>query len=115
LPTIYDEPFGDFSQIPTVLLCALARQQVTVSLSGDAGDELFGGYSAYQRAQRMWSWMRRLPASERATIAQYLRFACAVGSSKPGRGARIVERLTNVCELLPAATDRSLYEQLMSG
>jgi len=118
LPTIYDEPFGDFSQIPTVLLCALSRQQVTVSLSGDAGDELFGGYSAYRRAQRMWSWMRRIPATERATIAGYLRMACAIGpagAGKPGRSARIVERLTNVCDLLPATCERSFYEQLMSG
>jgi asparagine synthase (glutamine-hydrolysing) len=62
--------------------------------------------------------MRRIPAGDRATIAGYLRLACAVGSaggSKPGRSARILERLTNVCDLLPATSDRLFYEQLMSG
>jgi len=61
LPAIYDEPFADQSQLPTVLLARLTRQHVTVSLSGDGGDELFAGYSHYASVLRMWNWLAHCP------------------------------------------------------
>lgn len=62
LPELYDEPFSDYSQIPTYLVCKMARQHVTVALSGDAGDELFGGYERYFVGRNLWdkfAWMPR--------------------------------------------------------
>jgi asparagine synthase (glutamine-hydrolysing) len=89
LQAIYDEPFADSSQVPTLLLCALARAHVRVALSGDGADELFGGYDRYAVAPQIRRFAQALPAPMRHLAASVLRAAARIA---PDELARLLAR-----------------------
>lgn len=108
LPQMYDEPFADSSQIPTALVMRMARQQVTVALSGDAGDELFGGYSRYKRVQQWWGKRERVPAGLQAPLRAGARVAASLLS-----GPR-AEKFGKLEQVLGADNMVAFYRQFVS-
>ncbi len=96
LPAIYDEPFSDSSQIPTYLVSALARPHVTVSLSGDGGDELFGGYKRYFAWGKVWNRVKWLPLPVRQAASWGLR---RLSPQQWNHLARCLSPFTSVTEL----------------
>lgn len=122
LPSIWDEPFSDSSQIPTYLISALTRQHVNVSLSGDGGDELFGGYNRYLLGMRLWQNSAWMPRSVRQGFANILRspktakIANGVVSLLPARFRHrgLADRLPKVAQLLEAGSPQELHRRLVS-
>ncbi len=107
LQSTYDEPFADASQIPTMVLSRLARDHVTVALSGDGGDELFLGYSRYIRVPHQWHRVERLPSALRLAARQLSR-------ASAGRDGSTFRRLRKIGERWSPESPERLYRNAVS-
>lgn len=122
LPTMYDEPFGDSSQIPTSIVCAGARREVTVALSGDGGDEMLGGYNRYVIGPKLWRRLGAAPQALRSAMgtaaARLPEWAWSALAWAPGLGKSLAPFKDKAYKLGPAFggmkdTD-DLYRALVS-
>lgn len=120
LPHVYDEPFADSSQLPTMLVSQMARQHVTVALSGDAGDELFAGYNRYLLANQVWRRLAAVPrplrrAAAAATLAvspaSWTRWGQRLAPGHANLGDKLHKFATSV---LPVASRSEMYRALVS-
>jgi asparagine synthase (glutamine-hydrolysing) len=122
LPSLYDEPFSDYSQIPTYLVCKMAREHVTVALSGDAGDELFGGYERYDMGRKLWSRISWMPPAMKKMTAGMLTAVPAgvlnaIGSKVLPKRLRHIpagDKLHKLAEVVAAPGFETLYSNLIS-
>lgn len=120
----YDEPFADSSQVPSMLLSKLTRRHVTVALTGDAGDELFGGYNRYLIAARMAGGLARLPLAVRQGVASLMRIPSAslyddLSIWLRSRGMsrvppKLSEKVLRMAAFLAAANGRGCYASAIS-
>lgn len=120
LPTLYSEPFADSSQIPTFLVSQLAREHVTVSLSGDAGDELFCGYNRYQMTAGLWNKVSRVPRPLRQWAAGLITAVPTGAWDKLGGvlpaslGGRVGDKLHKGAVLMGSHSAADLYRGMVS-
>jgi asparagine synthase (glutamine-hydrolysing) len=106
----FDEPFADSSQLPTYLVARMTRRHVTVALSGDGGDELFGGYPKYDMLAKTWRYLGHWPRSLRAALGRGLRAlpepvlaAAAAWTLEAGRAERLGEKTRRLAAAIAAA------------
>jgi asparagine synthase (glutamine-hydrolysing) len=121
LPTIYDEPFSDSSQIPTFLVSQLAKQQVKVALSGDGGDELFCGYNRYIMSKKFWNTFRLMPLGFRKFIVYLIQSIPPKNLSKISKFLPVLNQYSNFgdkmhkgANVLKAKSFYNLYYMLCS-
>jgi len=125
LSLLFDEPFADSSQIPTFLVSRLARKHVTVSLSGDGGDELFGGYNHYKLATTLWKRLAWLPSGGKKLLARGLRSCPSIFSGRAenflgpiferfGRRGPMADKMRKLAELITEKDEEGLYLGLIS-
>jgi len=125
LPKIYDEPFADSSQIPTYLLSRLTREHVTVGISGDGGDELFGGYNRHITLPAIWHSMRHVPTSWRRELGRALmsmspatwsRLGAALLPMLPGRMrfTHLGDKVQKLSDMLAASDALGMYRDVIS-
>ena len=126
LAEMFDEPLADPSQIPTYLVCELARRQVTVALTGDGGDELFAGYNRYVQGERLITqlerWphlLRRLSASGLKRVSprtwNQLRDGLRPVFPAAGRTRLFGDKMRKLGELLRADSTQAMYQSLLSS
>lgn len=125
LPYIYDEPFGDSSQIPTTIVSSLARQRVTVALSGDGADELFGGYNRYTLASSLWKRLSCFPSQLRESTSNLISalpaeyYNSLYNCLQPCLPRHLhftnpADKLSKLSQVMRASTPASLYNRLIT-
>jgi asparagine synthase (glutamine-hydrolysing) len=118
---LFDEPFADASQIPTLILSELTRKHVTVAVSGDGGDELFAGYAHYRLLEQVWKHARRVPLPVQSAAASALRSLPwhRLNTGQLGRAATpghipFAHRMMRLAEVLPVTHPDELYRRRYS-
>lgn len=121
LPLIWDEPFSDSSQIPTLLVSELARKHVTVSLSGDGGDELFCGYNRYTQGYQIWHKLQFLPTPLRQVVSSLMRVFPGAPLEylfgflpKRLQIPHLADRLPKLADVIKQKSAESYYQNLIS-
>jgi asparagine synthase (glutamine-hydrolysing) len=125
IPSMFDEPFGDASAVPTFLVAQLARQQVTVALSGDGGDELFGGYNRHFHGERIWRRIAPVPMALRRAAALGIRLVtpgmwdrllgpASALTPKKSQIPHLGERMHRLAGVVPASSEADFYLRLAS-